>query len=115
MLRLVLCAFATLLLCLPASEASADKVRTLSSKLENSSSAKVRISAALSLAKLDDRRAIEALTRALKEDSSADIRRISAAQASVVPGGRVREVAALAADVLSSPIARDAHRLDDDG
>lgn len=107
MLRLVLCTFATLLLCLPASEASADKVRTLSAKLERSSSAKVRISAALSLAKMDDNRAIQALARALREDSSADIRRISAASLGQRLGklnGKVRN-ATLA--VLREAAARD--------
>jgi hypothetical protein len=79
MLRWPLLTVATVLLCLSASDVSADKIGSLSHKLQTSRSAKVRISAALSLAKLSDQRAIAALSKALREDPSPAIRRISAA------------------------------------
>ena len=60
------------------STASADRIKTLSKRLSAGSSSKVRMSAALSLAKSDDIRAVQALSKALRSDGSATIRRISA-------------------------------------
>ncbi len=62
-----------------ASDASADRIKKLSRQLAKSGSAKVRISAALSLAKSNDARAVSALIRALKSDRSPAIRRVAAA------------------------------------
>ncbi len=59
--------------------AGGDRVKKLTVQLAKSGSQKVRISAALGLAKSDDPRALSALTRSLRSDSSADIRRIAAA------------------------------------
>ncbi|MCP4447300.1 MAG: HEAT repeat domain-containing protein [Myxococcales bacterium] len=80
MLRWILCALAGLSLCFVSiGEASADRVKKLTVQLAKSRSAKVRSSAALSLAKTDDARALAALTKSLRRDKSAAIRRISAA------------------------------------
>ncbi len=80
MARWILGAFIGLTFCLVDSgEASADRIKKLTVQLAKSRSAKVRISAALSLAKTDDARALRALTKSLLNDRSADIRRISAA------------------------------------
>lgn len=78
MSRWIICVFTGALLCLATSQASADRIQTLSKRL-SSGSDKVRISAALSLAKSKDSRAIQALSRSLAKDRSAAIRRISAA------------------------------------
>lgn len=67
------------LMCLVAGHAHADKVQTLSKRLASGGSDKVRISAALSLAKSSDDRAIVALSKSLAKDRSSAIRRISAA------------------------------------
>lgn len=80
MLRWILSALFGLSLCLAQSgDASADRIQKLTVQLAKSRSAKVRISAALSLAKTDDTRALKALTKSVLSDKSADIRRISAA------------------------------------
>lgn len=80
MLRWFICALLSVCFVLAGgSTASADKLSKLSKRLAKSSSAKVRISAALSLAKSDDERALTALTKSMLSDRSADIRRISAA------------------------------------
>ena len=69
----MLCAITT------SSEAQADRIKKLTKRLANSSSQKVRISAALSLAKTSNARAISALSQALLNDRDTAIRRISAA------------------------------------
>lgn len=80
MLRHLICVLtASLLVCASAGQASADRIKKLSRQLSRSNSKKVRISAALSLAKSKDARAIRALSRALRGDRSATIRRVSAA------------------------------------
>lgn len=80
MLRWSICLVLSLFLVVAGSRyASADHITKLTKQLAKSSSAKVRISAALSLAKSDDERALTALTRSMSRDRSADIRRISAA------------------------------------
>lgn len=66
-------------MCFVASSASADKIKTLSKRLASGGTDKVRISAALSLAKSTDDRAVVALARSLAGDKSSAIRRISAA------------------------------------
>jgi hypothetical protein len=102
MLRWSLCALVAIGLCLATgSTAHADRIKKLSKQLSKSRSAKVRISAALGLAKSDDSRAMTALTQSLRSDSSADIRRISAAslgqrmQRKVAKDDRKRVIAAL--------------------
>ncbi len=83
------------------SEAGADRIKKLAKQLAKSRSAKVRISAALGLAKSDDARALSALTRSLQRDSSPDIRRIAASslgqrmQRRVSKDSRKRVLAAL--------------------
>ncbi len=67
------------LMCFVAGSASADKIKTLSKRLANGRTDKVRISAALSLAKSKDDRALVALARSLSADKSSAIRRVSAA------------------------------------
>ncbi len=80
MLRWFVCVLAMSSLVLAfAGEASADRVKRLTRQLSKSRSAKVRISAALSLAKSNDARAVSALTRALKSDRTPAIRRVAAA------------------------------------
>ncbi len=59
--------------------ASADRIDSLAKRLSTGGSDKVRISAALSLAKSSDDRAIVALSKSLSKDSASSIRRISAA------------------------------------
>jgi hypothetical protein len=66
-------------MCLASSPASADNIDTLSKRLSKGRTDKVRISAALSLAKSKDDRAVHALSQSLAKDKSAAIRRISAA------------------------------------
>ena len=71
---------AALMVCFAAgSSASADKIDTLSKRLSKGRTDKVRISAALSLAKSKDDRAVQALSQSLTKDKSSAIRRISAA------------------------------------
>ncbi len=80
MLRLFVCALITLSFgVVSTADARADRIKKLTVQLSKSGSQKVRISAALGLAKSDDPRALAALTRSLKSDRSADIRRIAAA------------------------------------
>ncbi len=61
-----------------ATTASADRIKTLSKRLAKSGNSKVRLSAALSLAKSKELRAMSALTSALAKDRSGTIRRICA-------------------------------------
>jgi hypothetical protein len=66
-------------LCLTTASARADRVADLAQRLGNrGSSYKVRISAALTLAKMNDDRAITALSRALQKDRAATVRRVAA-------------------------------------
>ena len=102
MLRWSLCALVAMSLSfVGAREAGADRIKHLSTQLSKSRSAKVRISAALGLAKSDDTRALVALTRSLRSDSSADIRRIAAAslgqrvQRKISKSSRKKVIAAL--------------------
>lgn len=102
MLRWSLCALVAMSLSfVGAQEAGADRIKNLSKQLSKSRSAKVRISAALGLAKSDDTRALAALTRSLRSDSSADIRRIAAAslgqrvQRKISKSSRKKVIAAL--------------------
>jgi uncharacterized protein with PIN domain len=61
-----------------AGDARADQVRQLVDQLENHSDYKVRLSAALSLAKLNDQRSVPAFIRALR-DSDRTVRGVAAA------------------------------------
>lgn len=75
--RVALIAFAGLvLLHLTSADARADIDRQIR-QLRDSDNFKVRLSAALALAKTRDRRAVAALARALRRDSSATIRRVA--------------------------------------
>lgn len=75
--RIALVAFASLLFAhLTSAEARADIDRQIR-QLRDSDNFKVRLSAALSLAKTRDRRAVAALASALYGDSSATIRRVA--------------------------------------
>lgn len=67
-----------LTMALSGSEATADRIKSLSKRLSTSKSYKVRVSAALSLAKSDDLRAMRALTQALLRDQAATVRRVAA-------------------------------------
>ncbi len=79
MSRWILSALTGALLCMLAGHASADRIQTLTKRLSSGGTDKVRISAALSLAKSSDDRAVLALSTSLAKDSSSAIRRISAA------------------------------------
>jgi hypothetical protein len=79
MSRLILSVLTGALICFVTGSASADKIKTLSKRLASGGTDKVRISAALSLAKSSDDRAVVALSRSLAADKSSAIRRISAA------------------------------------
>jgi len=58
--------------------AQADRLNKVTKRLAKSKSYKVRISAALTLAKSNDPRAIKALTRALEKDKDNTVRRVAA-------------------------------------
>jgi hypothetical protein len=58
--------------------ARADRLRSVTRRLSKSRNYKVRISAALTLAKSNDPRAISALTTALKRDRDGTVRRVAA-------------------------------------
>jgi hypothetical protein len=77
--RWIISGLTAALLCLATSHASADNIDTLSKRLSKGRTDKVRISAALSLAKSKDDRAVQALSQSLVKDRSPAIRRISAA------------------------------------
>lgn len=76
MRRVCVAAAAVLLVC--GTPAWAESVRTQVRQLQNSPDYRVRISAALSLAKTRDRRAVVALATALQRDSEGSIRRVAA-------------------------------------
>jgi hypothetical protein len=78
MSRWIVAAFSVALICMSLSMAHADSVASLSKRLAKSKSDKVRISAVLSLAKSNDKRAVRAMARALSNDRSSAIRRIAA-------------------------------------
>lgn len=67
--RLVQLAAAVIVLAVLTGEARADRIADLSYELRTSSSEKTRISAAVALGRLDDPRAVEPLTRALRDHS----------------------------------------------
>ena len=66
------------LLAVAAGQAYGDKVADMSRTLRSSNSYKVRLSAALYLAKSRDDRAVTALARALRRDSESTVRRVAA-------------------------------------
>jgi hypothetical protein len=91
-----LVAFVALALMMHASPASADNVDALIAQLDDRSD-KIRLSAALNLAKLGDPRAIEPLMRRLKSDSEKNVR-----------GAAVKGLATLVTDKVPKKLRDDA-------
>ena len=100
-------ALAALVLC-AAAPARADKIDSLARQLRDGRPYKVRVSAALVLAKQTDRRAVAALARALKEDEESTVRRLAALSLGTMISSRLDRASQLAAfEALERASKRD--------
>lgn len=91
--------------------ARADAVSDSATELSTAKAYKVRLSAALALSKSTDDRAAEALTRALREDAEAAVRRVAAlALKTVVTTKTAPPVRAAALEALAKAGAGDADK-----
>lgn len=101
-------AFALLALLLAAAPAQADKIDSVARQLRDGRPYKVRVSAALVLAKHNDKRAIIALARALREDEESTVRRIAALSLGSLINARLDRATQLAAfEALERASKRD--------
>lgn len=93
---------------LTASTARADKIDSLTRQLRDGRPYKVRISAALVLAKQHDRRAVLAVARSLREDEESTVRRLAALSLATMLSGKLDRATQLAAfEALERSSMRD--------
>ncbi len=95
-------------LILDAAPARADKIDTVSRQLREGRPYKVRISAALVLAKQQDKRAVLAMVRSLREDEESTVRRVAALSLGGMINGRLDRATQLTAfEALERSSKRD--------